>query len=189
MSCRPRGPSDRPLDQYGYDALELGCGSNAPRLPQQSVASRLLLASFCVVCACGFVALALLVGVSLLANLAHAPLSTVALRPSDTFASVERRDGSEISSTLSPPLPPWPPWPPSRPASEHTAQVVRTVRARLAAFKDAILSETGADEDAMRFAFPHWFDAAGALVPSRALHDMALTLSYLAHEDARDGDA
>ena len=56
VSCRPRGPSDRPL--YDYYDLELA-GSQAPRLPAQSLASRLLIAGV-IVCCCGIVAVSLL---------------------------------------------------------------------------------------------------------------------------------
>lgn len=166
MSCRPRGPSDRPL-QYYYDELELG-GAGAPRLPAQSLASRLLIAGV-VVCCCGIVAVTLLFAFSLVANLPHGAISSIssisAISPGAALVSIEQR------AALGPP-------PPRR------AQ--RSVLARLSTLKRAPAPATGADDHSVRLAFPHWFDDAGSMLPLVALNDITLAVSYLAQEDAHN---
>lgn len=160
MSCRPRGPSDRPL--YYYDDLELA-GSQAPRLPGQSIASRLLLAGV-VVCCCGIAVFSLLFALSLASNLPH---SVAAIGPGAALVAIENL------AAAGPALQPRPP---------HHAQ--RSVLARFSTLKRATAPTPGADQHSMRLTFPHWFDdATGDLLPSAALADIALALSYLAQED------
>lgn len=163
MSCRPRGPSDRPF--YDYYDLELA-GSQAPRLPSQSWASRLLIAGV-VVCCCGIVAVSLLFALSLVSNLPHMPMGAAALGPGAALVAIENR-----TPVLAPPLPP------------RRAQ--RSVLARLATIKRAQAPDTGADHHSVRLAFPHWFDGVGELMPPIALSDITLAVSYLAQEDARN---
>ena len=163
MSCRPRGPSDRPLNYY-YDELELGA-ANAPRLPQQSIASRLLLASV-VVCCCGIVAITVGFAISLVTSLPHVP-AAAAIGPGAALVAIEQREGH-----------------PSPPPTARRAQ--RSVLARLATLKRAPAPETGADPHGMRLTFPHWFDGTGQLVTPVALGDITLALSYLAQEDVRE---
>lgn len=163
MSCRPRGPSDRPLHCY-YDELELG-GSGAPRLPGQSIASRLLFVGI-VVCCCGIVALALLFAVSLALNLQHGGLSAAAMGPGAALVTIEQRGQ---------PMPP----PPAR-------RTQRSMLARMATLKRATLPETGADRGSLKLTFPRWFDGAGDISAAAALGDVALALSYLAQEDAHN---
>lgn len=155
MSCRPRGPSDRPL--YDYYDLELA-GSQAPRLPTQSWASRLLLAGV-VVCCCGVVGVIALFALSLVSNLQHE-----AIGPAAALVAIDNR-----TPVLSPP-------------SLRRAQ--RSVLARLATVKRATAPATGADHHSMRLAFPHWFDDAGDLIGATALSDITLALSYLSQEEA-----
>jgi hypothetical protein len=167
MSCRPRGPSDRPL-QYYYDELELG-GAGAPRLPTQSLASRLLIAGVAV-CCCGIVAVSLLFAVSLVANLPHVPTAAAAFGPGAALVSIEQRGE-----------------PAAPPMAARRAQ--RNVLARLATLKRAQPPATGADYRSMQIAFPHWFELDGdrsQARPAHALPDMALALSYLAQEDAHN---
>jgi hypothetical protein len=163
MSCRPRGPSDRPF--YDYYELELG-GNQAPRLPTQSLGSRLLIAGV-VVCCCGIVALSLLFALSLVANSPHLPTAG-AFGPGAALVSIEQRTG-----------------PASPPPATRRAQ--RSVLARLATLKRAQPPATGADYHSMQIAFPHWFELDGDRSQARPVHalpDIALALSYLAQEDA-----
>lgn len=162
MSCRPRGPSDRPFYDYYYD-LELA-GNQAPRLPTQSWASRLLLAGV-VVCCCGAIALAALFALSFVANLPH---WTAAIGPGAALVSIENR---AAGPTHAPP-------PPRR------AQ--RSVLARMSTLKRAPSPDTGVDYHSMKLAFPHWFDSAGGMSPLVALNDVTLAVSYLAQEDAHN---
>ena len=163
MSCRPRGPSDRPF--YDYYDLELA-GSQAPRLPTQSWASRLLLAGV-VVCYCGILALAALFALSFVSNLPHS-VATAAIGPGAALVSIENRA----------PAPTHAPPPPRR------AQ--RSVLARLSTVKRAASPDTGADYHSMKLAFPHWFDSAGDMSPLVALNDITLAMAYLAQEDAHN---
>lgn len=164
MSCRPRGPSDRPL-QYYYDELELG-GVGAPRLPQQSIASRLLLAGV-VVCCCGIVAITMLFAISLLASLPQLP-AAAAIGPGAALVSIEQR----TTANASPPAP-------------ATRRPQRSVLARLSTLRRAPAPASGAEHATMRAAFPHWFDDRGQFVTAAALPDMALALAYLAQEESR----
>ena len=158
MSCRPRGPSDRPL--YDYYDLELA-GSQAPRLPAQSWASRLFIAGV-VVCYCGVAAVAVLFALSFVSTLPHS--ATAAIGPGAALVSIENR-----TPVLAPP-------PPRR------AQ--RSVLARLSTVKRAAPPNTGADHHSLKLAFPHWFDDGGTMIPLVVLNDITLAVSYLAQEDA-----
>ena len=163
MSCRPRGPSDRPL--YDYYDLELA-GSQAPRLPTQSIASRLLLAGV-VVCCCGIVALSLLFALSLISNSPHLP-SAAAISSGAALVAIENRAPVAVA-----------PPPPVRRAQ-------RSVLARLSTVKRAAPPNTGADHHSLKLAFPHWFDSTDQMIPLVVLNDITLAVSYLAHEDAHN---
>ena len=165
MSCRPRGPSDRPLHYY-YDEIENGLvggpGGSAPRLQAASVGSRLLIAGV-VVCCCGGAALALVFAVSLVLSLPHTPM-TAAIGPGASLVAIEQRVDT------SPP-----------PALRRTQ---RSLLARLSTLRRAPPPTAGADPAGLRLTFPHWFDAQSELLPPTAIGDMALALSYLSQEDA-----
>jgi hypothetical protein len=166
MSCRPRGPSDRPLhDFYDYYDLE-HAGGQAPRLPEQSFASRLLVAGIAV-CCCGVATLSLLFALSLVCNFPHA-LSAMATETGSSFSSL----GVRAFGGAAPPPPP------------RVAQ--RSVLARFSTLTRATRPATGANPDGVKLAFPHWFDSAGELVTATSLGDITLALAYLAQEDARN---
>lgn len=160
MSCRPRAPSDRPL--YDYYDLELA-GNQAPRLPAQSLASRLLLTGL-VVCCCGIVALSLLFALSLFASLPHITAAGP-MGSGEVPVAIENRVATATHSPA------------------HRTQ--HSVLARLSTLKRATLPVTGATRDSMKLAFPHWFPAGDPddLSWREAVADIALALSYLAQED------
>lgn len=166
MSCRPRGPSDRPL--YYLDDLELA-GNQAPRLPAQSLASRLLLAGV-LVCCCGIAAFSLLFALSLASNLPHMPIAA-SIVPGASIVAIEQL-GDAATAPASAPMP------------THRAQ--RNVLARMGMLKRAPGHAHGADDVSLRMVFPHWFPEEGVLDPRAALADVALALSYLSQEDARN---
>ena len=162
MSCRPRGPSDRPLYYVGYDPEAGGAGAPdghaAPRLPTQTIAGRALLVALAV-CCCGAMAIGTLFVCSLVAQLELPARPVVAIDASSTNNGGAR--------------------------DRRHAQ--RSVLQRLAMLRRAAPPAHGVDLATVDLAFPHWrVRGTGEWDVPAALSDMTLALSYLAQEDGAE---
>tara|TARA_B110000046_G_C13009346_1_gene405958 strand:- start:1516 stop:2004 length:489 start_codon:yes stop_codon:yes gene_type:complete len=152
-----------------FDQEELEAQRDAPHLPGQSIASKLMVAAL-ILCCCGIVSICILFAASLWVALP--PLQQQPQQPQQTagaaVVSIDQRgmhDGR----------------------ARHHAQ--RSVIRRLALLRRAPHGQgRGVDVESVRLMFPHWLDAGGVLLADQAVNDMALALSYLAQEDeAEDG--
>ena len=160
MSRRPVGPSERTL--YYYDDPE---GDVAPRLPTQSVASRLLLGGV-LVCCCGLLGFSLLLVASLFATLPRV-VAQPAPGPGGAVVSINAH-AAESAPAL--PLARVPP--------------PRSVLQRLAMLKRAPAPARGVDRSGARAVFPHWFKNDDEWDVPTALDDVVLALSYIAHDQS-----
>lgn len=155
MSRRPRGPSDRPL-YYDPESLD---GSEAPRLPSQSLISRVVMGALLLFC-CGVIAMSGLFVVSFFAQLPR-PATATAMGPGAAVVSIEHHGMR-------------------RPRRQ------RSVLQRLAMLRRAPAPAKGVDEASVRAIFPHWHAADGSMQVPSVLSDMVLALSYLAQEEVDD---
>lgn len=135
---------------YLYDDVEGG----APRLPVQSVASRMLLTAV-LVCCCGIIAFSILLVASLFATLQRPSMAAPAVGPGAALVAIDAR------------------------APIH---VPRSVLQRLAMLRRASAPARGVDHDGVRTVFPHWLTAAGEWDTRVVLDDTILALSYLARD-------
>ena len=146
-----------------FDQEELEAQRDAPHLPGQSIASKLMVAAL-ILCCCGIVSICMLFAASLWVALPPLQQQTAGA----AVVSIDQRgmhDGR----------------------ARHHAQ--RSVIRRLALLRRAPHGQgRGVDVESVRLMFPHWLDAGGVLLADQAVNDMALALSYLAQEDeAEDG--
>lgn len=152
MSCRPRGPSERPHFYHDVDFLE--AQANAPRLQGQSIASKLVVGAL-LLCCCGIVAFCALFIASLWAQIPHMP-TAAAVGPGAAVVSIEHRG--------------------DRPPRHHAQ---RSVLHRLAMLRRAHPPERGVDRASVRTAFPQWL-GGDAWDLDVVVGDVLLALSYLA---------
>jgi hypothetical protein len=168
MSRRPAGPCDRVPCYFGQEELQAQ-QRDAPRLPGQSIGSKVMVGSL-LLCCCGIIAICVLCIASL----------AVALPPPHRVGDVPQQQavGAAVVSIDQRGV--------YDGRQRHHAQ--RSVIRRLAMLKRSAQGR-GVDLDSVRLMFPAWLDAGGALVADQAVGDMVLALSYLSQEDdAEDGN-
>jgi len=144
---------------YYYEDVE--GGGIAPRLPVQSIASRVLITGV-LVCCCGIIAFSMLFVASLFATLPRV-VPQPALGPGSAVVSIDARA-------------PDPGLPPSR------THPPRSVLQRLAMLKRAQAPARGVDRVGARAVFPHWLAEKGEWDAATVLDDVVLALSYLARD-------
>lgn len=169
MSRRPVGPCDRLPLYFDHEELEAQ-QRDAPRLPGQSIGSKVMVGSL-LLCCCGIIAICVLCIASLV----------VALPPPHRVGEVPQQQQAAGAAVVSID---------QRGVHDgrprHHAQ--RSVIRRLAMLRRSAQGR-GVDLDSVRLMFPAWLDAGGALVADQAVGDMVLALSYLSQEDdAEDGN-
>ena len=162
MSRRPVGPCDR-NHPFFLDAEELESQRDAPRLPGQSIASKLMVGAL-LLCCCGTLALGLLFVASLWVSLPATQPGTPGQSAGASVVSIDQRGFHE-----------------GRP--RHHAQ--RSVIRRLALLRRAPQGR-GVDVDSVRLVFPQWLNRDGKLEAQSAIGDIILALSYLSAEDDPD---
>lgn len=139
---------------YLYDDVEGG----APRLPVQSITSRVVLTGV-LVCCCGIIAFSMLFVASLFATLPRPSLPAPTVGAGAAVVAIDTRT---------------------------TTHVPRSVLQRLAMLRRASAPARGIDHDGVRTVFPHWLTAAGEWDTPVVLDDTILALSYLARDAETD---
>ncbi len=186
MSCRPRGPSDRPIGQlqqfyeqqqqqqqhqYDQDALEGGSlyHGNPPRLQGQGIGSKVLIGML-LMCCCGVIGMCGVFAMSIFVQLPPYTPSTTPMPP------LEQQQQQQVQQLM-------PQQQQLMPQHSMHRHAQRSVLQRLAMLKRAPAPQKGVDLTGMGTIFPHWLNTDGELDSQTVLRDVLLALSYLAQED------
>lgn len=165
MSRRPIGPCDRLPMYFDHEELEAQ-QRDAPRLPGQSIGSKVMVGSL-LLCCCGVITICVLCIASLAVALPpphRAGDVSQQQAAGAALVSIDQRGVNDV-----------------RP--RHHAQ--RSVIRRLALLRRSTQGR-GVDIDSVKLLFPAWLNSGGALVAELAVGDIVLALSYLSQEDEPD---
>jgi hypothetical protein len=162
MSRRPMGPCDRNYPFY-LDSDGLEDQRDAPRLPGQTIVSKLMVGAL-LLCCCGIIAISVLCVASLWASMPQIQ-QIQQQQPhqaaSGAVVSIDQRVLHE-----------------GRPRHHTQRSVIR----RLAMLRRAP-QDKRVDLESVKLMFPQWLNSDGVLVADLAVNDVILALSYLAQED------